>query len=494
MRRIFYTQVEGVTVAADRADVLALVTGAELDEQLLAARLLMPQPAAPLARECLWRGIHHLPGDHWLMIDHHGAARFRRWWSPPEPEMPIAAGAAAVRDALAAAVDARVSAGGTVSSDLSGGLDSTSLCFLAAQSEARLITITKHWDEPGNEDMVFADRAARHLPGVERLVLDATQLPMMFDDVAEVGAPLDEPYFGVHDRARYVAIMRELATRGSRLHMSGVGGDEIVQAPASYLNDTMRRHPWMALMHARGFRARQRWPASTTLRGLMNRQSYRSWLADSADELSGKFVGAPLPGAWWYPVRMPPWATPDATLTARSVLRTRAEFAEPLATQRGQHAALGAALNTASGAAQAERILSRAGVPISFPYLDDRVVEACLAVRLHERTTPSAYKPVLKRAMSGLVPAEVLTRNTKDSCGTEWFRGIRQRRTELAALCDQSLLAERGLIDPGMFRAACLDPAPASTPLAAIEWTLACERWLQEVTRMSAQTPEMETP
>ncbi len=46
-------------------------------------------------------------------------------------------------------------------------------------------------------------------------------------------------------------------------------------------------------------------------------------------------------------------------------------------------------------------------------FLDDRVIEACLAVRPGERVSPGRYKPVLGAAMCGIVPEECLRRSNK---------------------------------------------------------------------------------
>ena len=76
---------------------------------------------------------------------------------------------------------------------------------------------------------------------------------------------------------------------------------------------------------------------------------------------------------------------------------------------------------------------------------DDKVIEACLRVRAEATASPWAYKPLLVRAMRGLVPDEVLPRTTKDHSGHEWFSGLKLQRPALAALAEDSLLVRHGL-------------------------------------------------
>ncbi|MGH3324857.1 MAG: asparagine synthase-related protein, partial [Streptomyces sp.] len=132
VRRVFRVRFGDAVVAADSARVLAQLTAADWDPAWLALRLASTASPFPLHETTPWHGVRAVPGDHWLALEQDGTASRLRRWSPPEPELPLAEGASAVRDALSAAVNVRTAAGGTVSSDLSGGMDSTSVTFLAA--------------------------------------------------------------------------------------------------------------------------------------------------------------------------------------------------------------------------------------------------------------------------------------------------------------------------------------------------------------------------
>ncbi len=69
VRRVFHARIGGVTVAADRADVLASLLDAGLDERWLAVHLLEPPILYPLAGRPVWRGVSVVPGDHYLVLD-----------------------------------------------------------------------------------------------------------------------------------------------------------------------------------------------------------------------------------------------------------------------------------------------------------------------------------------------------------------------------------------------------------------------------------------
>jgi len=100
IRRVFHARVAGTTVAADRADVLAHLLNSGLDEERLAVHLLEPPILYPLAGQPVWHGVALLPTNRYLVIDGEGEHRSVRWWTPPEPVMPMAEGAAADRKSV----------------------------------------------------------------------------------------------------------------------------------------------------------------------------------------------------------------------------------------------------------------------------------------------------------------------------------------------------------------------------------------------------------
>ena len=366
-----------------------------------------------------------------------------------------------------------------MSCDLSGGLDSTTLSFLASQNSSRVVAITQVGADPGNDDAAWATQAAEML-SVEHLLFDPAQLPFQFANIKNAGRGQDNPFARIRNATQNAYLAGLLVSRGSQLHLVGYGGDEVLEAPPAYLHTTWRTHPRIAADHLQGWRARSRWPLAATLRALADRRGYQAWLTAAADHLSAPALPQRMPQMGWeYALRTAPWATPDAVDAATTLLRQAARTAEPLAPSRGQHAAIQAIHTGAHLARHIGQAMGRAGLALEAPYFDDRVVEICLSVRLHERTTPWQYKPLLVEAMRGVVPAEVLARTTKGAFGADVHAGLARHRGDLTALCDDLVLARLGLVDADALRAACRVPHPPDMPLAALETTLGAEAWLR---------------
>jgi asparagine synthase (glutamine-hydrolysing) len=480
LRLVFHTRVRGVTVAADRADLLASLAGAELDERQVAARLLWPVPH-PLPQTPLWNGVEAVPPDSYLLVGQDGlGGRVSRWWSPPEPVWSLATQAPLIAEALGTAVDARTRGGGVVSADLSGGLDSTSICFLAARGDARVIASTWPGRDPADDDLVWARRAAAHLPAVEHRVWPAEQSPLVYEKLLDIDDPLDEPTIGVMDRARALSHLPQLAAEGSRVHLTGIGGDHLAWSSEAHLHTLLRRRPLLALRRLRGFRALFTWQVGGMVRALADARSYRQWLADAARQLDApnpSSAGALL--GWGMPPRLFGWVTRKAADAARDVLRETADTAEPLAPDRGQHADLSQIRDATRIIRHWDQMSARMGLPTASPFLDDRVIEACLAVRPEERVTPWQYKPLLGAAMQGLVPAECLARTSKAQATMDAAAGLREHRGDLLALWQDSRLARLGLVDAEQLAALAHRPATPELRQPILYSTIGCEVWLR---------------
>ncbi|GAB3278349.1 lasso peptide isopeptide bond-forming cyclase [Parasphingorhabdus pacifica] len=489
LRRVFHATVQGTVVATSRADTLASAIRAIPDQHRIATRLLWPVPK-PFDEGSMWQGVEAVAPEDALVIEPDGQnSRVSNWWSPPEPTRSVESGAPAVREALADAVGARADRGGTISCDLSGDSDSTTICFVAARSSAKVVASTSPGHGPADSDLQWARYAAEHLPEVEHVVWSPAESPHVYGELLEIGSSLDEPTIGVPDRARALAHVPTLRAKGSRLHLTAIGGDHVAWGSAAYYHRLVRTRPLLALRRLRGFRALWNWPVIGMYHALADSRSYPEWLSDSARDLRG-----PLPASersalgWGIPPRLSGWITPEAAHLARESLSVAADHAAPLSPDRGMHADLARIRSCTRVLRQWDQLSARAGLPLASPFVDDRVVEAFLSVHPGQRVTPWQYKPLLARAMDGIVPDSCLRRRNRSIAAMDAPDGLREHRDDLAALWKNSRLAERGLVDAHALRTLVLRPEGPGFRDAILHSTIACEVWLRNLERTARAT------
>lgn len=492
-RQVFTAHLDHVPIASDRADVLAAMLGAEMDEDMLAVNVVCRQVMPPLSERSWWRGVHRVAPDSYLLLSGDRAGSTVRWWNPPEPELPLDVAAGKVRHELREAVAWRRPTHGRLSVDLSGGMDSTSLCFLATEHTPDLLAFRRTEGSAINDDPLYASRAARLLESAEHVELMAGDGPAVFAPPYSV-PDTEAPHAFTRGANSMRHQIRRLVEHGATLQLSGHGGDELFTGSAAYLHGLIRRKPLTALNYLRVHRALGRWPLLPSLAALCASRDVKAWWRSLADDLTSPPEPLNAPKLdWGYSLRATPWATPDAVHTARRVLRAVAEEAAPLANDRGQHEAISCLRYAGPLFRQLGREHAANGLRLDLPFMDDRVVEAALSARTEDRYNPWRFKPLLASAMRGQVPDFILDRCTKGDYEEEVYNAQKQHLPDLVELFADSALAARGVIDIDALRFSLHTPPGADqedlTP--NVEMTIGCELWLRETeaVRPAASVP-----
>ncbi|MFC6879148.1 MULTISPECIES: asparagine synthase-related protein [Actinomadura] len=447
-RRVHHALIDGLPVASDRSDVLAGLGGFSLDERGVAITLLRGLPPS-FAERPLWRGVAGVEPGSALVVERDGRRRIAVWWRPPEAELSRAEGARRLRRALAGSVDARTAAGGTVHCDLSGGLDSTPLCYLASRGPAEVIAHTGYNGDPsGGDDLAWARKALPAMPGVRHETFRMEELPGFFEGVRDAAHRMDEPSQAYLAGPRMAVSAARARERGARAYLTGLGGDHLLRSLPAVYHTLFRRRPLLALRRIRAVQCLEGRPVREMAGELLSGRSYARWLSDQVRAMrSGREPGPELTLAWGPALRPPPWLTDDAADLLAEHLGELAAKARPLGPTRAAHAQLATVLDGARISRGVQQLGGCHGIALESPFFDDRVVEACLSVRPAERDAPTEYKPLIKDAMRGALPEGFLARDGKAGGAPQAARGLDRHWEELMELCEESGLAGSGLVD-----------------------------------------------
>lgn len=445
-------------------DLESLAPGRRLDRRFAAEFIARGQGDA---RRTVWEGVAQVPPggvlswqDGRLTID-----AYEPWHAPCEVPADDRAAAdrfrALVVDAVAADID---DAAGTWA-DLSGGHDSSSVAAVGgwlARHQGRAfrggVTIV---DSLGHGDeSEFADEVSRaYALGAIRVV---DPWPWRDDREAPPATPAPARDYPHWARDRQVA--RELRRRGDGVLLSGVG-------PDYYLP----RSPWYAIdLAGRGRLAEALAVVEETAIETRSTVWHTLWRY-----VLGPLAPVGLQARWFGDAALVPrWLTPgfvDATGYARVALARDLVTAWP-----GQVnlSLLGQRLREGASILPTWRTLD--GLDIRHPLLSLPLVQFCLSLPRHLRTSFSAPKPILRQALDGIVPARVLARRTKGSVLLPricWALGHERQR--IRALLDGSILAAAGIVDPDRLLAhADRCAAGAGHDGVALYHALSLESWL----------------
>jgi asparagine synthase (glutamine-hydrolysing) len=360
-----------------------------------------------------------------------------------------------------------------VVAELSGGIDSSSIVCMAdmiaakGTSEAPRISTISYYDnsEPAWDERPYftAVEQSRGESGCHIEITSDETFRIRFDSSRFPVTP--SSFTQATDAAQQFAT--HLRSRGSRIVLSGSGGDEVlggIPTPLPELRDLIAQARLKTL-------ARQ-----LELWALTKRKSWFSLFFQAArgflpDNLAG-FRGLESPAPW---------------LTREFVARNE----EAIAGYENRTKLFGALpsfqenLNALNGL---RRQLAYTDLPHDppyekrYPYLDIELLEFVYAIPREQLVRPGCRRSLMRRALAGIVPAEVLNRRRKAFPARRPMFALASEWKHLSAEQDPLVTRLFGMVDEKRFFQA-LERAARGEQVAIVQIirTLSVEYWLRSI-------------
>ncbi len=424
-----------------------------------------------------YRGVSRLKPGHRLIAEH-GRVRIERYWEWRNPD---ATGNRShqdcvdqFRETFSDAVERRMRGAGVVWSDLSGGLDSSSIVSVAARrrGRSRLSAISVVFDESTwSDEREWAGAVAR-MHGVEQRCIDG-DAHHPFSRLREAVRYWEEPhaaaaFFGVHQRYR-----RLMAGNGVPILLTGIGAEAVVmskrQAPV-HLADLARRGRIAALWRELdGWQRALQIPLGNVvsrycLRPLASRPliSY-----DQSPELPD-WIARPFARRWRLKERAGNGSMPPA----------RRSVADQWHVER---------IGRITGFLL--RGYLEKACDIRYPFLHRPLVELALAIPWSLKAVPGEPKALLRRAMRGVLPDEIRRRRQNASTGHAAYTGLRREWPVLERIAASSMLVDFGIVNRERLRNALhLARQGHARDLGGLLSTLTLDAWMQHAVRRGDRT------
>lgn len=378
------------------------------------------------------------------------------------------------RTVFTTAVQRKLRSDRPVLAELSGGRDSSSIVCMAdeiinrgAAETPRLDTISYYDDsEPNwNERPYFTKVEERR--GRVGYHIDAGDPK---EPVSEVGieAPLHRftPWPCSDDQSS-IQFKMCLVSQGNRVVLSGIGGDEVmggVPSPIPEVADLIARVEFRTLTHRL-----KAW-------GLQKRKPWFHLLFQAAKGfLPLAIVGVPKctrPPVWLRRAFVQHhWAALTGYRSRVKVLGLLPSFQENLRTLDGLR-----------------RQLSCKTLPLDppydkrYPYLDRDLLEFMFAIPREQLVRPTQRRSLMRRALVGIVPEEILNRKTKAFVSRDPRVRIGRDWDYLVNTTLNMVSSSLGIVDPGAVLEA-LQKARSGqdVPIVILSRTLCVEDWLKNL-------------
>lgn len=429
--------------------------------------------------QTLFGGIRRLGGGCLLELSEMGRVE-RRHWAPryrPPPAAPRSELAGRLRDELDAAVRDSVRPEGGNAVLLSGGLDSSVVAALAAP-HAPLQAIAAAFAEPELDETTWAQRVADDVGLQLTTVPIERREPLDAADAYLRAWALPLPVPGIVVESPLIAAGARL---GAEVVLDGQGGDELFGAAHFLIADRVRRlralaawrlagrHPWLgaspptrhvwrvftsvglrgALAPGLHERVRRRNPPERYVPAWL-RPRFARLYRDSQDPWRWKRLDGPR---WW---------------AYLADVLTRGRESADLADYLRRRGLMG-------------------GVEARSPLLDVRLVEFALQIPPETNFDPVTSRPLVREAMRGALPAEVLARRDKRDFSALHHRALLAPNNleRIRRLLDERHAAVGAYVDLRRLHRELLDRPPVVgdpgwRPWAVHLWNVAtAELWLR---------------
>jgi asparagine synthase (glutamine-hydrolysing) len=474
VKPLFYAESRGLLVVANRLE--AVRTEDVFDEAFVADFLV--GGGRDLDRT-IWAGCRAVPPGG-LLVHRDGMTRISRFWRAddfaPADHADERESAERFRALFAEAVRSRLTGGADAWSQLSGGLDSSSVVsmaqWLAESGEVDFglggtVTVV---DSLGDGDETrFSGAVTRRWSVRNETVAD----PWPWEDDGASPTATDEPRphfpFWTRDR-RICDVVRR---GGARVLLSGQGADHYLDGPLTFTADLL----------ARG-RIRDGL-AEVARHAVAQRQSFWSGLKhDALMPLLPVALQARLS-----PEPAPEWI--DASFARRVALAERMRARRGVGAPPGRLWPAWVARSMERIAHFVERGPYAEGLEMRYPFLHRPLVEFGLALPVAQRIRPGVSKWVLREGMRGILPEEVRTRRGKGGIDARVLWALQREAARISELLRDPLVAQMGWVRGDALREAA-DRARCGQveSLSYLLCALSLETWL--VVRSGRWNPRRE--
>jgi asparagine synthase (glutamine-hydrolysing) len=418
-----------------------------------------------------YRGIERLRPGHLLIVDRDQARTIQYWdWNcaPPVEYRQVGDYALHVRALFTDAVRASLRTPGGVWTDLSGGLDSSSIacvaseCLAADPGRARLSAVSQVFGEAATSDERAWSAHVRSKYDLAEHVIDGDRHHPV-RGLRELVEHWEEPHpsllVGDIERGYHELIGGDPAS----VLLTGIAAEAVVmgkQEGPVHFADRLARFEWGTLAREAG--AWQR-TLRVPLANLLRDYAVRPW------------IGRRLVGYGWQRA-VHAWIRPE--FDRRFHLKARAT-----------HGSMPQRFASPADQLHYEKIGRVPGfllrgyldkcTDIRYPFLYRPLVELMLRLPWDVKLRASESKTLLRQAMRGVLPEAIRTRRIGTSFDHAVYLGIRKEWATIESLIDSSCLAALGCVAPDALRqAARLARAGHAPDLHGLVSTLALEAWL----------------
>jgi len=441
MRTLSYTQTgDNLYIATEGAQLLQHPSiNAKINKQALASWISgWPDPNISM-----FDGIQLLPAGHSLLADVNGIKVERYWTLDPTFKIrhnSIADYEGQLKDILSRSVGDRLhSSSEVIASQMSGGMDSTTVTALANQQVATIhkqIAAISHTYKTiaSCDESESINDMLQHL-GIKNAHFMAAEQHAELDFMELYPPSLENP--GTVCSPRYIDEMKLIKEIGADVLLTGSGGDEMTWGHSLTYSNRLLHGDLKAIQEAISGCKELQLPLLNTLLHLFVTPIIPQRIKQGIRKIRGKSPASNIP--IWIPN-----ATKELLEQENNNIIDTTHFSNPALQARYKAWQNSSTINSVRSYHQAGESF---GIEVRHPFFDRRLVEFSFAIPDDLWIRENYPKWLLRRSMTGLLPDSVCWNKNKIIFDSFFGQIIRQQKETIRTILSDRRLHEMGLVD-----------------------------------------------
>ncbi|MDS3499593.1 putative asparagine synthetase [Streptococcus pneumoniae] len=370
-----------------------------------------------------------------------------------------------------------------VSSDVSGGVDSATIAFTLNKLIPDFSILHAESSATANSDTKWATFIAKSL-GRELKKFDSieiTEKRFAIDEKYINDIMPSSPLLWADSEGYLKSVIGYQKGRKQPTHFLGIGGDELFTPMPSNSWNIVRQENLGGLLYALKYSLIMRRPFFSCLLDLLDNRGYSETVIKNLEIVFNE-SSAPIKRelGWVDGLQVPDWLSEKSKQESQIFLNSLLfSNSEPIISDRTAFQMIQSLIFQKSVLRQIQ--LTTNSIYWATPFLHKKLIEIYLQIPAKYKVSSKLTKPILQKALKGIVPIEVFNRGFKGDYSDALYSGYREAVRKNFHNLEQFELVKMGIIDVEKLKLEMSLPAGNPSKIDYFEKLCSVERWIRQI-------------
>lgn len=468
-------------IFSDSAVEIAKLLNLKLSNQRIASQFIFGLPYYPFQTTSMWEELSNIGPLSYLMITNEGCLENKIHFDPTKDSSPNKL-LSNIRKTFFRVINREVEKGIDLSCDVSGGVDSATIAFTLNKIIPDFSLLHSESKSSSNSDTKWAKYIAKNLSRDLKIFdsIALTEKRFTINDSYINGIIPSFPLLWADSEGYLLSVIRYLKARESPVHFLGIGGDELFTPMPSNPWTIVRQENLGGLLYAIKYSLIMKRPTIKCLQDIFDNTSYWDTLNRNLDEVFKNSSKYNKELSWVDSFQIPEWLSKNSKEESKNFLNSLLSVhSKPILSERTSYQILQSLIFQKSVLRQIQ--LTDSDIYWSTPFLDRDFITSCLQIPAKNKVNSKITKPMLQKALKGIVPTEIFSRGFKGDYSEALYDGYKIAIRKNLSNLENFELVKMGIVNVETLKIELSLPSGNPSKIDFFERFCAVERWIRQV-------------